>query len=115
MYLSLSGINSANVVLNIANAPQSVGEDHILTSVAWASPTKLVAMWTNRVQNLGVIQVCEDSQCKEVRISFKAPHKRLLCSFFVDKKPVSRKWVVGAEPTVLLRHRKQSIGDDSNE
>lgn len=40
--------------------------DYILTGVSWATNVQLVAMWTNRAQNLGIVSICAVGNCHDV-------------------------------------------------
>jgi len=55
----------------IASPPQLEGAEPILFQVTWANDRKIVAVWMNRVQNVGFITLCDSTEknCRNVRSS----------------------------------------------
>lgn len=60
-YIDLEGITQENVVqkiLSVQVPSELAGEEHLITSISWASDNTLVSVWMNRVQNKAVIFKC---------------------------------------------------------
>lgn len=52
---------------SVAAPINKVTEDHILKSVNWAGPNRLLINWLNRRQNVGVLESC-DTTTKECNV-----------------------------------------------
>jgi dipeptidyl-peptidase-4 len=66
-YVDLEGITQENVDQKLQNVPapsELAAEEHLITSVAWASDETLISVWMNRVQNKAIIFKCSSGSCE---------------------------------------------------
>ncbi|KAG5672060.1 hypothetical protein PVAND_002219 [Polypedilum vanderplanki] len=62
--VDLANFNSDN--LQYITKPADIDVDHLITSVAWANENDLISVWTNRVQNKGLVYKCNNTGCENV-------------------------------------------------
>lgn len=58
-------LNNPTTLIEIPT-PNNLDSDHLIISVAWANDNDLISVWTNRIQNRGLVYKCTGDTCVEL-------------------------------------------------